>query len=216
MDKRTKELLNLSTYEAEKLNEHLEVNESAPIYENNDDLLQTPIKTIDDIYALPEGERAELIDGKLYYMATPKTVHQRILTKLTIEIGNFIKAKKGPCEVLPAPYGVFLKADDSVFVEPDISVICDPEKIDEKGCIGAPDWIIEIISPSSASHDYVRKFVLYNKAGVREYWIVDPRNNTVTVHFFDTEEYIPLYYTFKDKVKVNIYDDFVIDFMELL
>ena len=103
--------------------------------------------TIDDIYALPDGKRAELIDGQLYYMAPPNTKHQRILSFLHLEIGNYIRENKGTCEVFPAPFAVFLSADNSKYLEPDISVICDINKLNDHGCHGAPDWVIEIVSP---------------------------------------------------------------------
>ena len=112
-------------------------------------LAQEKFYTLDDIYALPVGERAELIDGQIFYMAPPSTKHQRILSFLHLEIGNHIRAKGGTCEVFPAPFAVFLFADHSKYLEPDISVICDKSKLDEHGCKGAPDWIIEIVSPSS-------------------------------------------------------------------
>lgn len=100
--------------------------------------------TIADIEALPDGERAELIDGEMFMMATPMTVHQRILVKLVFEIETYIRKNKGNCELLPAPFGVFIKKDDRNYVEPDISVICHGDKLDEKGCHGAPDWVIEM------------------------------------------------------------------------
>ena len=111
--------------------------------------------TIDDIYTLPEGERAELIDGKIYYMAPPNTNHQRLVNYLSTEINIYIRNKKGSCEVFPAPFAIFLNENDSNYVEPDISVICDPSKLDDKGCHGAPDWIIEIVSPNSKQMDYI-------------------------------------------------------------
>lgn len=102
--------------------------------------------TLDDIYALPDGQRAELIDGQIYDMALPNTRHQRILNYISTEINLFIRSKRGSCEVFPAPFAVFLdnNANSADYVEPDISVICDSEKIDEKGCNGAPDWIPRI------------------------------------------------------------------------
>ena len=112
-------------------------------------LAQEKSYTIDDIYNLPEGSRAELIDGQIYYMAPPSTKHQRILSFLHLEIGNYIRARNGECEVFPAPFAVFLFADDSKYLEPDISVVCDKNKLNDHGCNGAPDWVIEIVSPSS-------------------------------------------------------------------
>lgn len=104
--------------------------------------------------------------------------------------------------------------DDRFYIEPDISVICDPNKISQKGCKGAPDWIIEIVSPSNSSHDYVKKLNLYLDAGVREYWIVNPKTETILVYFFE-QEILGQSYTFSDKVKVNIYDDLTIDFTDI-
>ena len=127
--------------------------------------------TVKDIYALPEGERAELINGQIYYMAPPSRSHQRVCGKLYQTIVNYIEANKGNCEVYVAPFAVFLNNDDSNYVEPDISVICDTSKLDEKGCHGAPDWIIEVVSPGNKQMDYLIKLLRYQTAGVREYWI---------------------------------------------
>ena len=112
------------------------------------------IYTIDAIYALPDGQRAELIDGRIYMMAPPNTRHQNLVSEFTITIGNYIRSKGGNCKVFPAPFAVFLNNDNQNYVEPDISVICDKNKLDEKGCNGAPDWIIEIVSPSTSRIDY--------------------------------------------------------------
>ena len=137
-------------------------------------LAQEKLYTIDDIYALPDGERAELIEGELYMMTPPGTTHQRIASFLHWAIRNYIQEQNGDCEIFPAPFAVFLNNDEHTYVEPDISVICDKSKLDEKGCNGAPDWVIEIVSPSSKRMDYFIKLFKYQKAGVREYWIVDP------------------------------------------
>ena len=169
--------------------------------------------TIDDIYALPEGERAELIDGQIYYLATPSRTHQRLLFSLSRKIADYIDAHQGTCEVDIAPFAVFLNNDDVNYVEPDISVICDPSKLDEKGCHGAPDWIIEIISPTSRSMDCYKKLLKYSTAGVREYWIVDFEKNRIMVYDFQRDSLEE--YTFSDKVNVGIYEDFEIDFSEI-
>lgn len=169
--------------------------------------------TIDDIYALPEGERAELIDGQIYYMATPSRIHQRIVMEISFRIRDYIGAKNGSCEVYPAPFAVFLNADDKTYVEPDISVICDKNKLTDKGCNGSPDWIIEIVSPSSKNMDYFTKLFKYRSAGVREYWIVDLEKQIITVYDFENETVNN--YTFSDKVNVGIYEDFEIDFSQI-
>lgn len=128
-------------------------------------LPKTEIYTTDYIYALPEGQRAELIDGKIYDMAPPNRKHQRITGNLHRKIRNYIEEHNGSYEVNIAPFAVFLNTDDY-------------------GCIGAPDWIIEVVSPSSKRIDYHIKLFKYRTAGVREYWIVDPMRDTIMVYNF--------------------------------
>lgn len=179
-------------------------------------LAHANIYTEDDYYNLPENVRAELIDGQIYYMSAPSRIHQEILMFLSKTIANYIDSKKGPCKVYPAPFAVKLfSEDDKNVVEPDISVICDPNKLTDRGCTGAPDWIMEIVSSGNSSHDYVRKLNLYMDAGVREYWIVDPIKKTVFVYHLEETKFEAAAYTFQDKIKVNIYDDLWIDFTEL-
>ena len=173
-------------------------------------LPKTKAYTTDDIYSLPDGKRAELIDGVLYDMAPPSFRHQSLISDLTTEINLYIRSKNGSCKVLPAPFAVFLNKDNKNYVEPDISVICDTKKIDEHGCNGAPDWVIEIVSPSSRRMDYGIKLFKYRTAGVFEYWIVDPAKDRIMVYNFETEDASE--YTFSDSVKVNLYEDFEIDF----
>ena len=178
-------------------------------------LPQEKTYTIEDIYALPEGQRAELIDGQMYMMAPPMRLHQKLITEFVSAIHQYIKNHNGDCEVYPAPFAVFLNQDDRNYVEPDISVICDKSKLDEKGCNGAPDWIIEIASPSNPENDYNIKLFKYRTAGVREYWIVNPRTQTVTVFDFEKKEKSNQY-NFKDDVQVCIYEDFIINISDLL
>ena len=179
-------------------------------------LARANIYTEEDYYNLPEDVRAELIDGQIYYMAAPSRIHQEILSFLHLEIGNYLHSKKGPCKVYPAPFAVKLfEDDDRNVVEPDISVICDPNKLTDRGCTGAPDWIMEIVSPSNSSYDYIRKLNLYADAGVREYWIVNPMNQSVWVYFLEQDKFNAAAYTFQEKIKVNIYNDLWIDFAEL-
>lgn len=176
-------------------------------------LPQEKLYTIDDIYNLPEGSRAELIDGQIYYMAPPNRKHQTIARELFSSINSYIQSKGGPCESFFAPFAVFLDKDDKNYVEPDISVICNPDKLTDKGCSGAPDWIIEIVSSSSRRMDYFTKLFKYRTAGVREYWIVDPDRVRVTVYDFESEDIKD--YTFTDSVKVNIYDNLHISFSHI-
>lgn len=164
--------------------------------------------TVEDIYALPEGERAELIDGRLYMMAPPSRIHQRISGKLHQAIANYIDSKNGKSEVYAAPFAVFLNEHGNTYVEPDLSVICNASKLDEKGCHGAPDWLIEIVSPSSRAMDYFTKLFKYRTAGVREYWIVDPMKNQTMVYNFEQETMEQ--YSFGEDVPVGIYEGFSI------
>ena len=164
--------------------------------------------TIDDIYALPEGERAELIDGQIYYMAPPSRTHQKLLHFFDRTIGNYIQLKAGTCEVYPAPFAVFLNKDDTNYVEPDISVICDSSKLDDKGCHGAPDWVIEIVSPGNKPMDYFTKLFKYRTANVREYWIVDPAKERVIVYGFENETMEE--YTFVEDIPAGIFEGFSI------
>ena len=171
--------------------------------------------TTDDIYALPDGQRAELIDGQIYDMAPPNRVHQRLSFSLSRKIADFIDSKKGECEVYPAPFAVFLNADSRNYVEPDISVICDKDKLNDKGCFGAPDWVIEIISPATRQRDYGIKLFKYRTAGVREYWIVNPVKHAVIVYDFEHEKCTNLY-SFEDTIPVCIYPDLSICIADLL
>ena len=176
-------------------------------------LLQREDYTVEDIYALPEGTRAELIDGQIYYMAPPSRRHQNLLFSISRVIADYIDQKGGSCEVDIAPFAVFLNENDKNYVEPDIAVICDTSKLNDRGCSGAPDWIIEIVSPASRKMDYFTKLFKYRTAGVREYWIVDPVKNLILIYNFDTSD--SEQYTFTDTIKVGIYEDLYIDFSRI-
>ena len=171
--------------------------------------------TSEDYWNLPEGQRAELIDGKLYAMAPPSFTHQKISFSLARKIANHIDSKKGNCEVIPAPFAVNLDADDKTWLEPDISIICDKTKISEKGCKGAPDWVIEVISPSTQSRYYLKKLWLYQNAGVREYWIINPIMQNVQVYSFD-EEATSNQFSFNDEISSHIFNDLIIKISDLL
>lgn len=171
--------------------------------------------TVEDFYSMPDDIRAELIDGEIVYMASPSRIHQKILGELHFAILNYIKDKGGNCEVYPAPFGVQLSENEDTVLEPDISVICDPAKLNDRGCLGAPDWIIEIASPSNPKNDYITKLLLYSNAKVREYWIVDPENDAVYVYSMDGDKFAMNAYSFRDTVKAGIYEDLYIDFASL-
>lgn len=160
--------------------------------------------TAEEFFALiPESnnERYELHNGELVALASPSLKHQRISIEISSEIRNYIKTNKGKCEVLAAPFDV--KLNDNTVVIPDILVVCDSSKLDDKRCNGAPDFIVEVTS-GNRSNDFTKKLSLYQEYGVREYWIVDPAYERVVVYFFD-ESYFPNIYTFDQNIPVGIY-----------
>ena len=167
------------------------------------------IYTVDYIESLPEGQRAELIDGVVYDMIAPTEQHQIISGEIYTDINIYIRQHGGNCKVFAAPYAVYFDNDDSTYIEPDISVVCDDSKRDKKGCHGAPDWIVEIVSPSTKPRDYFIKLLKYRSAGVREYWIVNPETRTVRVYRFDHDD-DTRDYSFNEAVPVGIYEGFSI------
>lgn len=171
--------------------------------------------TSDDYWNLPEGERAELIDGQLYSMAPPSFYHQKLTGEFYRKIKNFIEASSGTCEVVPAPFAVNLDAESKNWVEPDVFVVCDKSKIKDYRCIGAPDLVIEVVSPSSRKMDYSTKNALYANAGVREYWIVDPEKERTMVFYFE-DDAAPAIYSFDQPVPVGIFEQLTITVKDLL
>ena len=141
--------------------------------------------TYADLESWDDDTRYELIDGVVYAMAPPSTNHGHIGIELVGQLWVFLKGK--PCKVFHESLGVRLNADedDDTFFIPDIAVVCDKSKLDDKGCNGAPDLVIEILSPSTASRDWNIKKRKYLEAGVREYWIVDPAIKKVYIHLTD-------------------------------
>ena len=142
--------------------------------------------TLADCLGWEEGTRGEIIDGEAVMMAPPSTAHQLISMELARQLANFLEGRK--CRVLPAPFAVrlFERAGDKpedvqTVVEPDLSVVCDSAKLDKYGCRGAPDLVVEVLSPSTQRHDRLVKLDLYQRAGVLEYWIVSPEEQTVQV-----------------------------------
>lgn len=175
-------------------------------------LPQEKYYTTEEFYAMPEDIRAELVNGEIVYMSAPSRLHQEISGELFFTIKSYIKEKGGKCRVFAAPFNVQLKEDEDVVLEPDISVICDTDKLTKHGCVGAPDWVIEIVSPSNPSYDYITKLNLYNNASVREYWIVEPKNETVYVYDMNGGELPLKTYSFHEPIKAGIYEDLYINF----
>ena len=161
------------------------------------------------------GRKTCRTDRQIYDMAPPGRIHQELVQQLSRTIGNYIADHKGTCKVYPAPFAVFLNQDDKTYVEPDISVICDNGKLDDRGCNGAPDWVIEIVSQSSQRMDYLTKLFKYRTAGVREYWIVNPMKRTVLVYLFGENE-DSTQYLFEDEIPVEIYPDFTMRISEFV
>jgi Uma2 family endonuclease len=169
--------------------------------------------TYKDYLETDEDYRAEIIDGQLYVMTPPARYHQGISRNLLIKIGKFLEGK--PYYVYPGPFGVrlFPKDDlsDDVYVEPDITVICDPSKLDDRGCNGPPDMIIEILSPFNRPNDTLVKFRKYLRAGVREYWIVDPEEKIVHACILDNDQYRVSVYGETQTVPVSVLPGLNID-----
>lgn len=163
--------------------------------------------TVEEYLALPDDLRVELIDGTFYEMLAPTYTHQELLMSIVIELRSFVKKNKGKCKVVAAPFDIQLDKDNKTMLQPDIVVICDKERIDDKRGYGAPDMVVEILSPSTAKKDWEIKLGKYMAAGVREYWIVDPKKKTVVV-FFKSEDYsdVPEIYNFDSQVPVHIWD----------
>ena len=168
--------------------------------------------TFADFIAWDEGERIEIINGETFMMVTPSSDHQVISMEISRQLANFLEGMR--CKVYPAPFAVRLferdgdsPEDVDTVVEPDISVVCDRSKIDKRGCKGAPDLIVEILSPSTRRHDRLVKLNLYQRAGVREYWIVDPDNKSVQVFMLDGGALkIHEDYGRENVAKVNVFD----------
>ena len=170
--------------------------------------------TLEDYYALPDDRRAELIDGYFYDMASPTKEHQTILMQIALQLSVAVEAHPA-CRLYVAPLDVCLDNDDDTMVQPDILIVCNENDRDERRVNGAPDFIVEILSPSSRYHDMFRKLNKYRLAGVREYWIVDPKSRRVTVYDFEHDE-LPASYTFNDSVPLMISNgEFGVDFAKI-
>ncbi len=160
--------------------------------------------TIEDYYALPDERRAELIDGVIYDMSSPSFVHQGVAGEVFLQIANFIRDNKGECIARIAPVDVRLDCDNKTIVQPDVLVICDKSKIKRWGIMGAPDFVLEVLSESTKRKDSLTKISKYAAAGVREYWIIDPDNKKLLIHDFENDAW-PAVYGLQGKMPVGIY-----------
>jgi Uma2 family endonuclease len=180
--------------------------------------------TYADYLTWMDDKRRELFDGFIHLMSAPSTLHARITHLISWFMETFVRTNEGKCQIFHAPFDVRLPrnnntADDEIYdvVQPDICVICDLSKIDKRGCIGAPDLIVEVLSSSNLKNDWIRKFNLYEKHGVKEYWIVDPKTKTVYIFILqpDGEYDSGTAYDYTQKAPVHIFEGLEIDLNEL-
>ena len=175
--------------------------------------------TVDDYYNWPEDERIELIDGVIYHVSMPSIRHQLIVGEIDFVFKSFVKSKKGKCKIFGAGVDVRIDRDDKTIVVPDIAIVCQKDNLTERYMDGAPDLVVEVLSPSTKKKDLTIKYVKYASAGVREYWIVDPKKESVVVYEFSGEEELDVQihlYTFDNQIPVGIWNgECVVDFAEI-
>lgn len=179
--------------------------------------------TYEDYLKYPEGERIEIIDGKIYNMSpAPSRQHQRICFQTAFAFEEYFRNKNKDCQVYVSPFDVrFIEEESGIInnvVQPDVAVICDKTKLDDRGCIGAPDFIAEVVSPSNSHVDYIKKLWLYERYGVREYCIINPMRSSLLVYRLDEKGFYPEAeaYSFDHRVKVGIFEELYIGFDKIL
>ena len=160
--------------------------------------------TVEDYLTLPDDLRVELIDGYFFEMSAPLTPHQIIARDITLQLTNYIKANKGKCVPLMATCDVQLDRDDKTMVQPDVLIVCDRSKITKERIIGAPDFIVEVLSESTKKKDMTIKLNKYSDAGVKEYWVVDPDKQKIIVYKLE-DDFDATIYGFNDEVPVALY-----------
>lgn len=171
--------------------------------------------TLADYYAWPEEERIELIDGVIYNMSAPLLVHQAIVGEIAYTLKDYVKKNKGTCMVFEGPIDVQLDCDNKTMIQPDILVVCGREKFGRKNILGAPDMVVEVLSPNTRRKDMTIKLSKYAGAGVREYWMVDPERENIIVYDIENDMIMAVY-TFKQQVPVRIFhEECVVDFQEI-
>ncbi|MCD8241561.1 MAG: Uma2 family endonuclease [Lachnospiraceae bacterium] len=198
----------------EQTADSLMVRESAPAYGTARQKVQGEYM-LKDYYELPEERRVELIDGVIYDMAAPTSVHQILISEIRDILQSYIRSKDGKCIAMVSPLDVQLDCADRTMVQPDVVVVCDRSKIILRCIYGAPDLVVEILSKSTRKKDMFVKLNKYMNAGVREYWIVDPKQKRVIVYHFETDD-CPAIYDFSAKIPVGIFGgDCEVDFQQI-
>lgn len=171
--------------------------------------------TLEDYYAIPDDRRVELIDGVIYDIASPTSIHQDLALEIAVFLKNFVKKNKGKCKVYISPIDVQLNCDNRTMVQPDVIIVCNRDIIIKRCIYGVPDFVVEVLSPSSTKRDSAIKLRKYKESGVREYWMIDPDKKMVIVYDWTKSE-IPKVYGFDSKVPVGIFDgECEIDFREI-
>lgn len=198
------------------------IRESVPSYQyrNQEEAVLTSKKqgefTIEDYLKLPDDKRYELIDGVLYAMSSPTSVHQLIAGQIYAKLLSFVASHQGNCVPFISPMDVKLDPDNRTMVEPDVMVICNRDKIRKARVYGAPDLVIEVLSGSTRTKDMIIKTMKYKNAGVREYWMIDPDRKNVMTYLFENDDVDVHFYSMEDQVPVHIFEDkCVIDFSEI-
>ena len=161
--------------------------------------------SVEDYRQIPDDKRYELIDGFLYEMEAPSFVHQDVLSYISFRFNSYIHAHHGRCKVLFAPLDVQLDQDDRTMLQPDLVVVCDPEKMVRGGVFGAPDFVLEVLSPSTKEKDMIIKRRKYQIAKVEEYWIIDPMKKLLYVHDFQADPFGRKVYELTGEAPVGIY-----------
>ena len=189
-----------------------EVNETSAPYSYTDDRQKG---TVHDYLALPDNRRAELIDGVFYDMGSPNERHQYVLNKMNIAIAAQLKRLGKTCEIFPAPLDVQLDADDFTVIQPDLFIVCDAKSFKNGRYFGAPEFVAEILSPSTRGKDILLKTEKYRQAGVREYWMVDLQLHRVIVQCFGESENTFIY-GLDERVPMQISEGRItVDFREI-
>ncbi len=180
--------------------------------QEGDEIINNKTNTKADNKHISLDVREEIINGQIYHNQTPNRIHQEVIKKIARLINDYLKFSNCTGKVHVAPFKIDLSLEKVInIVKPDISVICDMYKLTDRGGIVAPDWIIEIVSLESSINDYIVKLKLYLSAGVREYWIVNPLNESILIYNFEKLDFAPYIASFTENIQVNIFNDLYIN-----